>query len=197
MARTKESYHHGDLANALLGAAGSLLAEGGARPLTLRAVARRAGVSAMAPYRHFADREALLAAVAADGFARLAAALETGAEGATPGERLFNAGLAYIRFALTNPALYRLMFGPDLPDKGRHPVLVDNGAAALAACRRLVGACADGETPPEAIERRTAAKWAQVHGIAGLMLDGLLDDLPDDVEGRVAVAGGILAADGA
>src|ERR1700674_5400381 len=101
------TYHHGDLPAALLRAAGKTLEKHGPAGLSLRAAARRAGVSHNAPYRHFPGREALLAALAAEGFAMLAERLR-----GQPGRAM---GEAYVRFALEHPQRFRLMFGGVLP----------------------------------------------------------------------------------
>src|SRR5690349_3579164 len=100
------TYHHGDLRPALLKAAGRVLEKEGPAALSLRELARRAGVSHNAPYRHFADREALLAALAADGFRMLGEVLGVASSR--------HRGEAYVRFALEHPQLFRLMFGGHL-----------------------------------------------------------------------------------
>ncbi|WP_200845386.1 TetR/AcrR family transcriptional regulator [Roseomonas sp. 18066] len=153
MSTSKEAYHHGELRPALLAAAEALLVAEGPAGLSLRAVARGAGVSHNAPYRHFASREALLAALAAEGFSRLAAALR-----AAPG--LAGQGRAYLDFAAAHPALYRLMFGAELR-AGSHPALK---LAAGEAFSVLSGVAAD--------RAGALAAWALVHGIAGLRADG-------------------------
>src|SRR5258706_16100220 len=112
--RRKAAYHHGDLRPALLRAAEDVMGKQGLEALTLRDVARRAGVSHNAPYRHFKDRNALLAALAEDGFRALGKALE-GKSGSLMGE-------AYVRFGLANPARFRLMFGGVVRFSG-HPAL--------------------------------------------------------------------------
>ena len=103
----KKSYHHGDLQAALIRAAGNILEKEGVEALSLRAVARKAGVSHNAPYRHFPEREGLLAALAAEGFERLVAAQREAAEKGG----LRGMGEAYVLFALQHPQRFRLMFG--------------------------------------------------------------------------------------
>src|SRR5262245_57949686 len=125
----EKPYHHGNLKAELLAAASALLDEGGAGAVSLRAAARRAGVSATAPYRHFADKEVLLAAVAAEGFRAFGAALTAAASNPTP---LAAMGLAYVRFALAHRGLFRLMFGPGIPDRDRHPELAAAADRAFA-----------------------------------------------------------------
>src|SRR5262245_65147086 len=112
------TYHHGDLPPALLKAAGKILEKEGVGGLSLRELARRAGVSHNAPYRHFPDREALLAALAAEGFAMLGSAQREAAAAAG----LRGMGEAYVRFALAHPQRFRLMFGGQVKIE-RHPAL--------------------------------------------------------------------------
>jgi AcrR family transcriptional regulator len=127
--------------------------------LSLREAARRAGVSHNAPYRHFPDRQALLAALAADGFRRLAEALR-GRSGRDMGE-------AYVRFALENPNRFRLMFG-GVVEAEKHEEL---RSAASATYQGLIEAFqAQGDFPDPAMA--AAAAWSLVHGLAQLLLDG-------------------------
>src|SRR5688500_15183052 len=138
----KRGYHHGDLRQALLDAALPLLRKGGPDALTLRAVARAAGVSQTAPYRHFTDRSALVSAVAEDGFQRLQGRLIAAAT--APARTLGKApetargglqaiALAYVRFALEHPAEYRVMFGGELPEAA------EKGSARQAVFEFLQG----------------------------------------------------------
>ncbi len=155
----KAAYHHGDLRAGLIRAATQLLDRKGMAGVSLREAARRAGVSHAAPYRHFADREALLAAVAAEGFARLGEAMR---EAAPRGSLAL--GEAYVRFAIERPSLYQLMFGGVLRI-GEHAEL---RAHALRTYEGLVRAFSS-----VAAERRgemAAAAWSLVHGLAGLLL---------------------------
>ena len=179
------SYHHGELRTALVGAALDLLAEDGADALSLRAVARRAGVSAMAPYRHYPDKEALLAAVAAHGFDGLRDALRQADAEALPGQALVAQAVAYVGYAVGRPALFRLMFG--LKRLGAHPELMAAGGAAYAVLGDRIAA----ELPAEADrEAHTLGCWSLVHGLASLVLDGLVavEAAADDLARRVAQA---------
>ncbi len=161
------NYHHGDLRTALVDAALALLAEDGADAISLRAVARRAGVSAMAPYRHYPDKAALLAAVAMRGFDGLRLTLL--AADAAPGQPLVAQAVAYVRYARQNPALFRLMFGQKRGDA--HPELMASGETAYAVLVNRVAA----ETPDEAWRpARVLGCWSLVHGLALLFLDGLV-----------------------
>src|ERR1700736_5220299 len=104
-------YHHGDLRATCLRAAMELLEDDGAAGLSVRAVARRAGVSPGAPYRHYADRDALVSAVAAEGYRELAGCLSAAHPSPSTPEDLAAVAVAYVQFALARPALFRVMFG--------------------------------------------------------------------------------------
>ncbi|HSE40939.1 MAG TPA: TetR/AcrR family transcriptional regulator, partial [Acidobacteriota bacterium] len=124
MKKTK-TYHHGDLKNALVETAAKLVAEHGAGSVSLREVARAAGVSHAAPYHHFKDKNGLLAAVAEEGFRRFDTYQERALRAAPsePSERLRALGRAYVRFALSNPHFFRVMFRDDLIKSEDYPSL--------------------------------------------------------------------------
>ena len=164
-ATEKPGYHHGDLRHALLDAAAKIVAKQGAPAVTLREVARLAGVSHNAPYRHFDGLSALLAAVAAEGFVEFGECLVAAAEAEPDAKRRRNAiGRAYLRFALDHPRLYLLMFGAEL-DKTTHPEL---RAAADKSFSVLTGTLAKAGRAGHADAIRA---WAFVHGLAHLVLD--------------------------
>lgn len=161
----KRPYHHGDLRNALLVAARSILEEESLAALSLRAVARRAGVSHAAPYRHFPSHEAMLSELATEGFIELRAELATAAM--APGvvsDRIADIGAAYMRFVARRPALARLMFGPQLPNRDAFPRL---GEAADAIGVEIGVALNDSALG--------LAVWAAVHGLAMLILENVID----------------------
>ncbi|WP_176594361.1 TetR/AcrR family transcriptional regulator [Sphingobium sp. EM0848] len=135
--------------------------------LSLRAVARAAGVSAMAPYRHFPNKAGLQGAVASEGFAILTADLLAAGAGAGPRDHLVFQGLAYIRFAQTRPALFRLMFA----DRRTVELGEECEAQAYRVLIESVEAIVD-----TGVEQATLASWAIVHGLAMLALDGRLDE---------------------
>jgi len=171
-------YHHGDLRRALIDAALALLTESGAEQLSLRAVARKAEVSHAAPYRHFPDKNALLAAVAERGFSQLTAALESAEPRLdSPREWLRAESLQYLNFALAHSRLYRLMFGPQL-EKPAHEALA---STSLAAFGQLVDRMAEIGRQEEGTDadagERAMVLWATLHGLALLMLDGQLGAL--------------------
>ncbi|MGZ6050034.1 MAG: TetR/AcrR family transcriptional regulator [Phenylobacterium sp.] len=160
-------YHHGDLSRALVDAARRLLEAAGPRALSLRAVAREAGVSPAAPYHHFKDKGELLEAVAHEGWDMLDAALAKAKAAATePREAMSNLGVAYVCFARENPALYRVMYDTardrtDLPDK-----MQEGDDSAYCKVRdTMVENGADASDTHE-IELATTAAWCSAHGLA-------------------------------
>ena len=166
-------YHHGDLRASLLAAAARWLDERGAETLTLRELARAAGVSHAAPYHHFANRDALMAGVAEHAFDRLGDALAAAAEAADPAQALLDIGEAYVREALAHPAQFRLMFGPMLARKAAHAGLQ---RAAERAFTVLLGA-ATRHAPERGLELALAG-WSLSHGAANLAIDGAFGGLP-------------------
>ncbi len=178
----KDAYHHGDLRNALLAAALKLVARHGVERFSLREAARAVGVSPAAAYRHFEDRSALLRALAHQGLAQLATEMEAAlaaahGQPASPAravDELVEIGQAYVEFAVTHPAHFRVMFGPwcDLGDelapellpRGRDPyqLLVDT----------LDGLVRAGAIGPAARGGADIAAWSAVHGLASLLIEG-------------------------
>lgn len=172
----KAGYHHGDLRRALLVAAERLIERKGPAQLTLRETAKLAGVSVAAPYRHFADKEALLAAVLEGGFDALASRLSAARLAApSPQAALVAVGTTYVRFADENRSVYRLMFGSAV-DKSRHAALHAAGQAALGELLAAVTACQQAGLLIEAGAHELALSgWALCHGLASLRADGALD----------------------
>jgi len=158
-------YHHGDLAPSLRQAALAILEEEGLQALSLRSVARRAGVSHAAPYRHYPSREALLADVACEGLAQLRSELaQAGAQAGDRAERIVRIGGAYLRFAARQEGLLRLMFGSELPNRSEFPGLAEGTALIGEEIGRALGDAAGG-----------LAMWAAMHGLAMLILDDVID----------------------
>jgi len=157
--RKKSGYHHGDLRAAVLRAASELLERKGIDGLSLRDVARQAGVSHNAPYRHFPSRGALLAALAGEGFERFRSELEA----AERAGGLRARGEAYVHFALARPQLFRLMFGPGV---GEDANLRAQAGLAFGGLREAITSHAGQEAPFAAL-----AAWALVHGLSHLLLD--------------------------
>lgn len=164
------SYHHGDLRTALLETCCQHISREGTEGLSLRALAREAGVSPTAPYRHFESRQALLAALATQGFEELAAAM--GAQGADdPVRALFECSMAYIRYAEANPVKYHLMFGDVIGDFSGHDELVAAGCACYEQIEAVLARGLDCGALRDADLREVGGTvWAMVHGLAGLVL---------------------------
>jgi AcrR family transcriptional regulator len=170
-------YHHGNLSRALVQEAVRTIQARGLGHVTLRAVGDRLGVSRTALYRHFADKEALLAAVAAEGFRQLESDIRTAWERPGGGrEGLAAMGTAYVRFALTHPSHYRVMFGAPLNDHSPDSELAAAGTAAFQALVNAIlllqGANLMRRDDPLLLSRYI---WATVHGVAMLGIDGRVD----------------------
>jgi AcrR family transcriptional regulator len=173
----KNTYHHGDLRQALIGGAIALIAEQDVSSLSLREVARRVGVSHTAPYRHFQDKEALLAAVAEEGFIGLTEAMNSGIQQAPddPLKRLEATGVAYVQFAIAHPSHYRVMFSSYRGEQAEHPERARAGWQAFQVLLNVIesgqmaGVVRAGETM-----RLAWVAWSTVHGLAMLLIDGRL-----------------------
>jgi len=159
------AYHHGDLRNGLLEAARAILEEESLAALTLRAVARKAGVSHAAPYRHFPNHEALLVELSIEGFEELRESLVEAAKAhGNESDKIANIGAAYMRFVAQRPALARLMFGGQLPNRDQFPQL---GIKADSIGQQIGDALHDSALG--------LAVWAAVHGLAMLVLENVID----------------------
>ena len=178
----RASYHHGDLHNALADAATDMARAGGPDAVVLRAAARTAGVSAAAAYRHFADHDELLAVVRRRALDALELAMRQSLDSVTPlpdpaqesVQRLRALGLAYVRFALTDPGLFRTAFcRPDKPPADATERLRANGPYALLS-GVLDELVEHGVLDPDRREGAEIPAWAAVHGLAMLLLDGPL-----------------------
>lgn len=165
----KPTYHHGDLRRALLVAAASAIEESGVTALSLRDLARRAGVSHAAPAHHFGDKAGLLTALAAEGYHLLADALE--AE-----DSFLETGVAYVRFAVQHRAHFEVMFSPGLYHVD-DPVLAEASDRSEAALYRSVEELPDAAADPGAVREMALAAWSIAHGFATLWLSGSLPDL--------------------
>lgn len=180
-------YHHGDLRRSLIEAALELMRKGQEWSFSLRAVAKRAGVSHNAPYHHFADKRALLIAVAVAGYETLAARVAQAAASSDSAESaLIASGAAYIQFGLDNRAHYRLMFSSALngPD-GRPRAVADAGAATRAKLEEILrwgarsGAFSRSLSRTAELKTAVLTAWSVVHGFTMLAIDGLPEpDLP-------------------
>jgi AcrR family transcriptional regulator len=176
--KARGAYHHGNLRRALLDAALELVEREGVAGLTLREAARRAGVSQAAPYRHFADKEALLAAVAEEGFTALAAEMRQRRDAQQdPLLRFRELGLAYVSVAVAHPSHFRVMFGRQTAARARHPGLRRAADETFALLVDGIVACQHAGQVRHGDPRQLAlAAWSIVHGLAALVVDGQLVD---------------------
>lgn len=169
-------YHHGDLKRVLIETALAMLGEDGGWQFTLREVARRAGVSHAAPYKHFADKGALLAELAAHGFRLLRDSFDEVARrhASSPRAELLVSAKTFIAFGVANASLYRLMFSPEV-DKRAY---ADLDQAALGAFEMLLAILERGQKAgvfrKAPVRGQAAACWGLVHGITMLVIDGQL-----------------------
>jgi AcrR family transcriptional regulator len=168
----RSRYHHGDLRNALLGFALDLAERG--EDLTLRALSQRAGVSGMAPYRHFPDKAALLAAVAETGFAMLRQRMVEVDDPSDPLAAIGAFGGAYVGFACERPGLFRVMFG------GRPPTPDDRPTADPASVFGLFATRIAAAVPANRRDDAFVACWSLAHGLASLLVAGRIRKPPSD-----------------
>ena len=181
---TRTNYHHGALREALLTATLELIEAEGIGAVSLRQVARAAGVSPGAPYHHFPDRAALLTALSDEGFRRLAAELcDAKTSVADPAEALPAMIEAYVLFAQRNPAYFQLMFRPELTKSHKSPQGEEAAEEAFAVLDDTVEACiAAGVIQAADTKVLALTLWSLVHGLASLWLDGHLVHKTDDPE---------------
>ena len=183
----QRAYHHGNLRDSLLAAALELIASQGPESFTLRQAARAAGVSPAAPYRHFSDKAELLVAVAAAGFRRLGnhlQAIEAGRQ-RTSVEQFRHMGEVYARFALENPAHYRLMYGKEGPSRRDRPVLREAGNALFDQLVDVIESYQRSGDIIRADPRVQAyVAWSAVHGLASLLIEG---QIMDDVDAEALI----------
>lgn len=175
--KAPDAYQHGDLREALIDAGVKLLMEGGADKLSLRGAAQLAGVSHAAPYRHYRDKNALIAAIAERGFRMLTAAMrqelsESGARKA--GRKLVALAVGYVRFGTQHPAYLQLIFGgARLGEADMPPELAEAGAEAYSVLRDVVAAgISAGELRRAETDEVALACWSLVHGLSMLMIHG-------------------------
>ena len=185
-----DRYHHGDLRRALVQEAVRTIQRHGVEGLTLRAVAEALGVSRTALYRQFADKSALLAAVAREGFRTLRLELVDAWERGGRGPEAFDAmSVAYVRFAVTHPSHYRVMFGGFVDARAADPDLREEaGAAFHVLVDALVAQQQNGLVRADEPSQLERFIWAIVHGVAMLAIDGQLQRQDADAEGLIRYA---------
>ena len=184
-APTVRPYHHGDLQRALVEAAARILERDGPNAMSLRAVAREAGVSPAAPYHHFKDKDELMAAVARQGFEAMSQAMRTAGEGAEgPHERLVALGVAYVVFARDHPALYHVMF--DWRRRGAvRPNAPKEAGGAYQMVKEARYKASDEKADPDDLELATIAGWCAAHGLAEMSQSREFDELKQRLGGDI------------
>jgi AcrR family transcriptional regulator len=197
MTATKQNYHHGDLRTALLDSALEIIGELGPQALTIREVARRAGVSHAAPYRHFTDKDELILSVVERGFALMQATMQAQKDAAGPDSlsQFAASGLAYVDFALTHPAYYRVMFSGDLLSTTGHVSLQHTSREALqemvadiSRCQEL-GVVRAGDPAMQAL-----TILSTIHGFVSLVNDNRIGHLVDNPFSLENIRNEVLAA---
>ncbi len=175
MTQKMEKYHHGDLKNALIEAAIKILAEEGEHGLSLRKVAARSGVSHAAPYAHFADKQALIAAVSTEGYKRLYQHIKDASDRYPddPLRQLLEGGYAYVRFAQDDPAHFRITFSGVVKKEKDYPALVEAADNGFKLVRSIVSACQqNGILLPGSADLMAVSIWSSIHGLVALIQDG-------------------------
>jgi AcrR family transcriptional regulator len=184
-------YHHGDLRRALIRAAVVILEREGPSALSLRAVAREAGVSPAAPYHHFKDKNELLNAVGAEGFARLKDAMANAVAAAQGGEMRSALGVTYVEFSQAQPALYRVMWdctrnGEKMPEAGQE------GDGAFQLVKDMLRKAAGGQISDLDLELTAIASWCAAHGLAEINTFAQFKPLKDALGGERAFLQAVL-----
>ena len=196
MTALKQRYHHGDLHTALLDAALEIIGESGPQGLTIRAVARRAGVSHAAPYRHFTDKDELILAVVERGFALMQQTMQAQKDAASDDamSQFAASGLAYVDFALQHPAYYRIMFSGDLLSTTGNVSFQHTSSEALqemvgdiSRCQEL-GLVRQGDPTTQAL-----TILSTIHGFVSLVNDNRIVHLLDDSKSLEDMRDGVLA----
>ncbi len=171
----KKSYHHGDLKNSLVKAGIGILAREGVSGLTLRKVARKSGVSHAAPYAHFSDKQALIAAISTEGFKRLYEAMDSAIEpyADRPLEQLIAGAWAYVQFGLNDPDHFKVTFSGVLEKEKDYPAFVEISRRTFDRVVSMVEACQRANIlrggPPEVLAVNI---WGQLHGLVSLLIEG-------------------------
>ncbi len=171
----KDTYHHGDLKNALIKAGTEILAQNGVGGLSLRKVAKKAGVSHTAPYAHFADKQALIAAISTEGFRQLYEQViaVTARYENDPARQLLETAWTYVQFAMHDPDQFKIMFSSVLEKEKEYPDFVAMSQKTFQQVVVIVERCQEAEVLREGPGELTAVTiWSAVHGLIALLLEG-------------------------
>ncbi len=171
----EKQYHHGDLKNALIKAGVEILAKEGVGALSLRKVARQAGVSHAAPYAHFTDKQALIAAISTEGFKVLLSQLEAAISrcAGEPQRQLVEAAWAYVQFALNDTDTFKIMFSGVLEKEQEYPGYVQISKSVFKLVVEIVSDCQQaGILRPAPADIMAMVVWSQIHGFLSLLVEG-------------------------
>jgi AcrR family transcriptional regulator len=171
----KNTYHHGDLKNALIKAGTEILAKNGVGGLSLRQVAQKAGVSHTAPYAHFADKQALIAAISTEGFRQLyeQVVTVTGRYENDPARQLLETAWTYVQFAMNDPDQFKIMFSSVLEKEKEYPDFVEMSQRGFRQVVAIVESCQEAGVLQDGPGELTAISiWSAVHGLIALLLEG-------------------------
>jgi AcrR family transcriptional regulator len=172
--RKRAPYHHGDLKNALIASGVDILSKEGVAGLTLRKVAQKAGVSHAAPYAHFADKPALIAAISTEGFRRIYEAIHAAAErhAGNPAAQLVEAAWAYVKFALDDPDHFKVTMSGIVEREQDYPAFVEVSQKSFALVLQIVQACQTRKIlRPGPPDLAAVAVWSLMHGLVSLLLE--------------------------
>lgn len=187
MKRRRRSYHHGDLKNALIAAGIDILAKDGSGALSLRSVAQKVGVSHAAPYAHFADKQALIAAISTEGYERLYEAIRAVAARyePDPARQLVEAAWVYVKFALDDPEHFKVTLSGAVEKEKDYPAFVEVSKKSFALVVDIVQACqAKGVLPKGSPDLVAVGVWSLMHGLVSLLLE---NQIPRSVVDRMPV----------
>lgn len=171
----ERKYHHGDLKNALIEAGAEILSQEGVKGLSLRKVAGRAGVSHAAPYAHFADKQALIAAISTEGYRKLYERIHSAVEECQndPLRQLFEAAWAYVQFAMDSPAYFKATMSGVVESEKDHPGFVEMSGKSFGLVVGIVETCqAAGVLKAGPPDLMAVSVWSLVHGFASLLIEG-------------------------
>jgi AcrR family transcriptional regulator len=183
----EKKYHHGDLKNALIEAGAQILSKEGVNGLSLRKVASKAGVSHAAPYAHFPDKQTLIAAISTEGYRMLYARIEAAVRrsGGDPLRELVEAAWAYVSFAISDPAHFKVTISGVVEKEKDYPAFVEMSKKTFGLVVRIVGDCqAAGILKPGPADVSAVSVWSIVHGIATLLIE---DQISHTVLDRMTV----------
>jgi AcrR family transcriptional regulator len=183
----EKKYHHGDLKNALIEAGAEILSKEGVNGLSLRKVASKAGVSHAAPYAHFPDKQTLIAAISTEGYRMLYERIEAAVQrsGGDPARELVEAAWAYVSFAISDPAHFKVTISGVVEKEKEYPAFVEMSKKTFGLVVRIVGDCqAAGILKPGPADVSAVSVWSIVHGIATLLIE---DQISHTVLDRMTV----------